>query len=603
MPSAPDLSGVALDGRYELHSLIGEGAFGRVYRGRDRRLARRVAVKVIKPWWAEDPDWVRSFEHEAQLLASISDAGIVQIFDVGSAPEGLYYVAELVDGESLANRLRSGRLPPWEACEIAEQLARALAQAHAQRVVHRDVKPANVLIASDGRVKVGDFGVARLAEGTGDAAVATVAGTPRYMAPEQAAGGPTSPATDVYGIGIVLYEMLAGHPPFTGETAVELALRHLHDLPPPLPHSTPRPLVEVIDRALAKNPTERYADGRELAAALERTRASLVVSDEDWEPPETGRTSAPTGGVATLAPPEPSTSVTQVAEPLVRAAIPPTRVGGGMSARRNFNPPERRQRIAIFAAVVLVGLGMVAAAIDLAPKHLKVPSLHGMTRNRIIAKARRLDFHAAFTSRYSQARRGTAIGQSPGPGTRVTDGSTVAVVLSGGPPPVSVPKLAGRPLNDAEAVLGALKLRSDVTSVPAPGVAPGTVTAESPAAGASLAPGSVVALSVAESPRLRDLITFTGDGNGRSVPFQIRGSRWEIVYRMSYEGMCTLIFICSGPSATVTNLHSGATVDSFGLGEGDRETRVFKSGPGTYQIRISPGSDTARWAVTVLDYY
>ncbi|MBV9004356.1 MAG: protein kinase, partial [Solirubrobacterales bacterium] len=113
MPRAPDLSGLALDGRYELHSLIGEGAFGRVYRGRDRRLARRVAVKVIKPWWAEDPDWVKSFEHEAQLLASISDPGIVQIFDVGSAPEGLYYVAELVDGESLASRLRGGPLPPW----------------------------------------------------------------------------------------------------------------------------------------------------------------------------------------------------------------------------------------------------------------------------------------------------------------------------------------------------------------------------------------------------------------------------------------------------------------------------------------------------------
>src|SRR5437868_4630687 len=124
---APDLSGIALDERYELLAVIGEGTFGRVYRGRDRRLARQVAVKVIKPWWAEDPQWARSFEREAQLLASVSDPGIIQIFDVGSAPEGLYYVAELVDGESLASRLKRGPLAPAEACEIALQLARALA--------------------------------------------------------------------------------------------------------------------------------------------------------------------------------------------------------------------------------------------------------------------------------------------------------------------------------------------------------------------------------------------------------------------------------------------------------------------------------------------
>src|SRR5204862_8312080 len=125
---------------YELHAVIGEGSFGRVYRGRDRRLGRLVAVKVIKPWWADDPEWVSSFQREAQLLASVNGAGIVQIFDVGSAPEGLYYVAELVDGESLATRLGNRGLSVSEAHDIAEQLAWALAQAHQQHVVHRDVK-------------------------------------------------------------------------------------------------------------------------------------------------------------------------------------------------------------------------------------------------------------------------------------------------------------------------------------------------------------------------------------------------------------------------------------------------------------------------------
>src|SRR5437588_12024423 len=261
MPHAALLSGRAVDGRYELHDLIGEGTFGRVYRGYDQRLARSVAVKVIKPWWTEDPDWAHSFEREAQLMARVSHPGIVQIFDVGYAEEGLYYVAELVEGESLADRLRRGPLPPSQAREIAEQLCRALAHAHAQRVVHRDVKPANVLISRDGRVKVGDFGIARLAEGSTDGG-GTIAGTPRYMAPEQAQGRPTTAATDVYGAGVVLYEMLAGHPPFRDRSAVELALRHLHDPPPPLPPRTPQPLRAIVQRAPAKAPGERRPSAR-----------------------------------------------------------------------------------------------------------------------------------------------------------------------------------------------------------------------------------------------------------------------------------------------------------------------------------------------------
>src|SRR5437763_11189370 len=209
MPVARDLTGCVLNGRYELQAVVGDGAFGRVYRARDRRLDRLVAVKVIKPWWAEDPQFAETFEREARLLARLSDPGIVSIFDVGQAEEGLYYVTEFVDGESLASRLRRGPLSPAKACDIAEQLARALARAHAQRVVHRDVKPANVLISSQGQVELGDFGVARLAEGTSGMTRGTVVGTPRYMEHEQARGLRTTAATDVYVLGVVLFEMIA----------------------------------------------------------------------------------------------------------------------------------------------------------------------------------------------------------------------------------------------------------------------------------------------------------------------------------------------------------------------------------------------------------
>ncbi len=210
--------------------MIGEGAFGRVYRGRDRRLERTVAVKLIKPWWAEDPDWARSFEREARLLARVSDPGIVQIFDVGQADEGLYYVSELVDGESLASRLARGPLSAGRSGgrgRAALPGARACPRAPGRTPGHQ---AGQLLISADGRVKVGDFGVARLAEGCSDGAAATIVGTPRYMAPEQARGRGVTPATDVYSAGIVLYEMLAGRPPFDDGSAVELAL-----LPPARP--------------------------------------------------------------------------------------------------------------------------------------------------------------------------------------------------------------------------------------------------------------------------------------------------------------------------------------------------------------------------------
>jgi serine/threonine-protein kinase len=591
MPYAPDLSGCALDGRYELHAVIGEGAFGRVYRGRDRRLERWVAIKLIKPWWAEDPDWAPSFEREARLLARVSDPRIVQIYDVGHADEGLYYVSELVEGESLAARLRRGPLTVRDAATVAEELCRALARAHQAGVVHRDIKPGNILISADGHVKVGDFGVARLAEGSTDGATATVVGTPRYMAPEQARGRRTTAATDVYSAGIVLYEMLAGQPPFTERAAVELALRHVSEPPPPLPSRVPKPLAKVVGKALAKDPAKRYADGGEMAEALERTlRAAPSKRRGSVRPSRTDDRKAGTAAAAGR-------------RPRTAEAVAPTRRAPKLTARRNLNPAARRRTIAALTLAFGLLVGMIITSLVIgATGHVRIPRLVGLTRAQITAKTTRLALNARFGRSYSRVAKGRAIAQRPASGQRVAEGSTVRVVLSKGPRPIKVPQLAGDSLSQAQSVLAGVGLRARATTIVAPGVPAGQVTSQSPAPGARLVPTHRVALTVAEAPQWRPITSMSGSGNPTTVNFHVQGPQWRVVYTMSYQGACTFIFWCSGPGLEVDNAN-GAAVSNFGLSDGGRQEHVFHMGAGEYRMTISPGSDTAQWTAWIEDWY
>jgi serine/threonine-protein kinase len=588
-PPAPDLSGLLLGGRYELQAVIGEGTFGHVYRGVDRRLDRTVAVKLIKPWWASDPSWVHAFEREARLLARVSDPGIVQIFDVAKAGEGLYYVAEYVDGESLAARLRRAAMDPWDACEVAEQLCRALGRAHAAGIVHRDIKPANVLLSSGGQVKLADFGIARLAEeGTDASFSAMIAGTPKYMAPEHARGLRTSSASDTYSVGVVLYEMLAGVPPFSGTAAVDVALSHLQDEPPPLPSTTPRELAGVVTRALAKQPADRYQDGHAMAAALAQARKSA----------EAERRAAPTAGYRAPA-------AHNGRHPAETAAGPDaTRRAPRRTPRRDFNPAGRRRTIAIIGVALAVLAAMALGAVLLAsPSRVRVPQLHGLSRAAIVAQARRAGLRPVFTSRHDSASTGTAIAQAPSVGRRVDSGSTVRVVLSSGPPPVELPQLVGQGSGSATSILSSLGLHATVTAVPAPGVRPGTVTAQSPAAGQYVPARHGIALSVAETPSWRPVTSFSGTDAGQSVVFRIRGTQFRLVYGMGYVGTCTFIFFCEGPSAQVTGVGNSSTQGSFGLNSGQDQTHVVKAGAGLYEVRVKAGMDTARWSIEVEDYY
>jgi hypothetical protein len=275
-----------------------------------------------------------------------------------------------------------------------------------------------------------------------------------------------------------------------------------------------------------------------------------------------------------------------------------------MSPRRNVNPATCRQTIAALSLALALLLAMVVAAIALVPSgRVRVPELLGLTKRAIVVKAQHLHLRPVFTDRYDNARRGLAIRQDPRPGVWVREGSVMRIVLSEGPPPVEVPRLIGEPSTNARSILGSLGLGVSVSTVPAPGAQAGVVTGQSPAAGAYLPPHARVALSVAETPRWRPLISIVGTAGASSVPFRIRGKQWRIVYRMAYVGTCALIIFCDGPTAHVIQLSTGSTSAKFDLNDGDPQTRIVQSGSGLYQIKVTPGSDTARWSLAVQDYY
>ncbi|GAA1778833.1 hypothetical protein GCM10009795_026170 [Nocardioides hankookensis] len=300
--------------RYRLESRIATGGMGEVWRATDTLLDREVAVKLLKTEYADNPTFRVRFESEAQHAASLHHPNIATVYDVGEAnmTDGSqsrrpYLVMELVEGQPLSAVLRPGvPMDPTAVRDLLAQAADGLGAAHANGIVHRDVKPANLIVTPNRVVKVTDFGIARAAEGVGLTSTGEVMGTPQYLSPEQAQGLKATPASDVYSLGVVAFECLAGQRPVSGETAVATALAHMRDPVPDLPPSVPADLAAVVRRALSKDPTQRFADGGALAAALRdpATAATAVVA-----PPVV----APTPATQVIAPVPPPTTSTPAA--------------------------------------------------------------------------------------------------------------------------------------------------------------------------------------------------------------------------------------------------------------------------------------------------
>ena len=273
-----------LAGRYRLESRIAVGGMGEVWRGVDTVLGRAVAVKCLKPEYVGDPEFRERFRGEARHAAGLSHPGIASVYDYGEQLEpekAAWLVMELVDGEPLSALLhRQGALDPDAALSIVGQAAMALEAAHLAGVVHRDVKPGNLLVRPDGVVKVTDFGIARATNAVPITRTGTMVGTAYYMSPEQASGAPVTPASDVYSLGVVAYECLAGRRPFPGDNAVAVATAHLHDPAPPLPDHLPAQVRALVSRAMEKDPSRRPAHAGELGRTALGLRSALSAGSD-----------------------------------------------------------------------------------------------------------------------------------------------------------------------------------------------------------------------------------------------------------------------------------------------------------------------------------
>jgi serine/threonine-protein kinase len=281
------MENVKLNERYRLLTCIGSGGMAVVYKGLDMLLERRVAVKVLRQRFASDPEFLERFQREARAAANLDHPNIVTVFDVGKDDGHHYIVMEYVDGQDLKSIIRQkGHLSVAEALDITAQVAAGVGHAHKAGVIHRDIKPQNVLITQAGRAKVVDFGIARALSESGLTDSDTVWGSPIYFAPEQAAGDPPTPASDVYSIGVMMYEMLAGSPPFQAESPTALAMKHLREEPPPLTVQNPQvpPRLEwIVRKLLSKEPSARYRTAEQLVHVLEEYRLQ-VEQPTGWQP-------------------------------------------------------------------------------------------------------------------------------------------------------------------------------------------------------------------------------------------------------------------------------------------------------------------------------
>ncbi len=440
-----------LNGRYRLLEVAGEGGMAVVWRAEDVLLARTVAIKLLRDQYAADPDFVARFRSEGRAAAALNDPGIVGVYDVGEDGGRHYLVMEYVAGRDLKSLIRAeAPLAPERAVAIGATVARAVAAAHEVGLVHRDIKPQNVLIAPDGRMKVTDFGIARAASAVGTTAPGIVLGTVHYLAPEQAIGEPATFASDVYALGVVLYEMLSGRVPFEADSAVGVAMKIAHEAPEPLSRLNPRVppvLVGIVDRAMARQPTARYPDAAAMADAL--------AGYARWSDQATMGVAPAVAVTADPARPVPAATRMQRDGPLFDwtglalglvalaavAGLVPLWLAVALQPESPDASPTAPPTVVGTPTATADPLSLAQGATQ--GESVQVPRVVGSTAAEAtqLLASQSLGSTTEYSATHSAAA-GTVVGQSPEPGTTLPAGSVVRLFVSGRAL-ILVPELAG----------------------------------------------------------------------------------------------------------------------------------------------------------------
>jgi beta-lactam-binding protein with PASTA domain len=487
------------DGRYHIVRKLGTGGMATVYLAEDQTLGRGVAIKILNERHANDEQFVERFRREAKNAAGLSHPNIVSVFDRGEA-EGTYYIAmEHLKGRNLKELIAArGPAPVHIAVDVTRQVLAALGHAHENGIVHRDIKPHNVMIDDNRRVKVTDFGIARA--GTSQMTEAgSIVGTAQYLSPEQARGAPVDQRSDLYSVGVVLYELLTGKVPFTGESPVEIAMKHLSDTPPPpseLNPDVPEDLDKIVMRALAKDPARRYQSAQEMDADLERIARGLAVSRETDE-----TATQIIAGVNAMP--------TQIARAPTVAQTPPAYPAEPVYYDYDEGPRRRPIWPWILAAVLLIAALVGGFYVynqiqdELASREpVAVPLLVGVHENQATAEldARNLQFKLIREPSTDQPKN-FVFQQDPEEGTKIDPQTGVVTLwISTGPPMTTVPDVVGTGVDQAVATLKDAKLDPNVVYINS-GAAVNQVTAQSIKADEQVEEGTAIRINVSKGPK------------------------------------------------------------------------------------------------------
>ncbi|MGW7028645.1 Stk1 family PASTA domain-containing Ser/Thr kinase [Streptomyces xanthophaeus] len=575
------LVGRVLDGRYRIDARIAAGGMATVYRAVDTRLDRVLALKVMHPALAADAAFVDRFIREAKSVARLAHPNVVAVFDQGTDGPYVYLAMEYVSGCTLRDVLRErGALQPRAALDILEAVLAALGAAHRAGFVHRDMKPENVLIGDDGRVKVADFGLVRSVDSVTNT-TGSVLGTVSYLAPEQIENGVTDTRVDVYACGVVLYEMLTGAKPHTGGSAAQVLYQHLNeDVPAPsaaVP-GLPVGLDELVLHATARNPELRPSDAASLLGLALEARARLTDAELDSVPPQARAEERTAAEDRTSVIARPVTAPQAVHHTSRLESPPPPPVAH--RPRRELRP--RRGTLLVVVGVLLaLGLGTGVWYIN-SGQFTKVPHLLGKTekqaRGQLNAEGLAVK---GISQKFSNSfERGAVMDTDPPAGKRIRTNGAVALTISRGPEVVAVPNLKGRPLEEARTQLTEAGLApGQVTQAFSQDIAQGAVISSDPAGGEKRAPDTAVALVVSK---------------GRPVPVPNVAGQQVDQARAALEGLGLKVAVAPeevnspGAAGTVANQSVGAGTQAAA---GDTVTLTVSKGPRQLPVPNVTGQD------------